>query len=177
MLSQKYLHECFDYNPDSGNLTWKARPREHFASKKNHSVFNGKFAGEIAGCCGKNLAQGIRIGINKKMYQAGRIIWVYCHGSINHDLQIDHVSGDATNNSLSNLRLVTQQENLKNQRIRSANTTGIIGVSVMENGTFRVKISSSPQIHIGVYKDFFEACCARKSAEIKHGYHTNHGSR
>lgn len=31
--------------------------------------------------------------------------------------------------------------------------------------------------HVIYTKDFFEACCARKSAELANGYHPNHGRK
>lgn len=30
--------------------------------------------------------------------------------------------------------------------------------------------------YIGIYRDFFEACCKRKSLESKHNFHENHGA-
>ena len=39
--SQKYLLECFDYDQDTGELTWKKRPRHHFGSVGAWKSFNG----------------------------------------------------------------------------------------------------------------------------------------
>jgi len=37
---------------------------------------------------------------------------------------------------------------------------------------WRVQIGNR---YVGRYVDFFEACCSRKSAELKLNYHINHG--
>lgn len=51
---------------------------------------------------------------------------------LNHDgreLVVDHIDRDMTNNQRSNLRLVTQSENMLNTKLRSDNTTGHKGIS------------------------------------------------
>lgn len=57
-----------------------------------------------------------------------------------------------------------------NQRVSSDNRTGITGV-YFEKQTSRwkayIRVEGS-QITLGRYTDFFEACCRRKSAEIKY---------
>jgi hypothetical protein len=42
---------------------------------------------------------------------AHRIVWIAAHGTIDSSLSIDHIDGNKTNNAISNLRLVTIQEN------------------------------------------------------------------
>jgi hypothetical protein len=44
-----------------------------------------------------------------------RFVYELAHGPIPAGLQIDHINGDKTNNFLSNLRIVTNQQNHFNQ--------------------------------------------------------------
>ena len=50
----------------------------------------------------------------------------------NPKVQVDHISGDTLDNRKSNLRLVSKEDNLKNLKKKSSNTTGIRGVSFSE---------------------------------------------
>jgi hypothetical protein len=61
-----------------------------------------------------------------------RIIWELIHGSIDDNLDIDHIDGVKTNNKIENLRLVTRKVNLRNQKTNSRNTSGFTGVSLLE---------------------------------------------
>ena len=57
-----------------------------------------------------------------------------------------------------------------NQRLSTDNRSGVVGV-YKEKQTQRWKAfirANGKQITLGRYDDFFEACCARKSAEITH---------
>lgn len=56
--------------------------------------------------------------------------------------------------------------------------TGVTGVHRNKlTGKWEVFINSNRTRHyLGLFNDFFEAVCARKSAEVKHGFHVNHGS-
>lgn len=45
-ITPQYLSECFDYNKNTGELFWKARPIHHFNSLKGQQTFNGQFAGK-----------------------------------------------------------------------------------------------------------------------------------
>ena len=56
---------------------------------------------------------------------------VYFHRLIVNcnDLQVDHISGDTSDNRKQNLRIVSIQDNMKNLQKKSNNTSGIRGVS------------------------------------------------
>jgi hypothetical protein len=43
---------------------------------------------------------------------------------------VDHIDRDRSNNNISNLRLVSNKQNMRNKSKYSSNTTGFIGVSV-----------------------------------------------
>lgn len=63
-----------------------------------------------------------------------------------------------------NCRWATNKQQSRNRRPQKKNKTGISGV-FMENNKWSVRLSS---LRIGRYSDFFDACCARKSAEKKY---------
>ena len=44
-LTKKFLEECFMYDPRFGTISWKARPREHFATRRDWMMFNSDHAG------------------------------------------------------------------------------------------------------------------------------------
>lgn len=158
MITQQELKSMFSYDPDTGLLTRLIRTSSR---------------AEKGGVCGWNNGHGyLSVCINKKSYLIHRLAWLYVFGEFPKNY-IDHENGIRDDNRICNLRDVTMAENNKNMRIRKTNTSGIIGVCWdKRDATWLVRISS---IYIGVFKDKFEAICARKSAELKYGYHTNHG--
>ena len=93
------------------------------------------------------------------------------------DNQVDHIDGDGHNNAIGNLREVSNMGNAKNQKLNTRNTSGIMGVDfVSSRDKWRVRISlNGVRKTVGLYSDYFEACCIRKSLERSHGYHPNHG--
>lgn len=110
-LSQVELHALFDYNPNTGILTWR---ESHGGAKK------GKAAGYF---CKRH----VQIRVDKKLHYAHRLAWVYVYGE--EPLDIDHKNGDPTDNRIENLRSVTHQTNMENlRRATSKNLSGFLGV-------------------------------------------------
>jgi len=93
--------------------------------------------------------------------------------------QIDHINGNRTDNSLQNLRLVSNSDNHKNQKMPSTNTSGIVGVRVdKRTGAWVSDIfDAGKRIYVGTFSTKEEAVAARKEAERRLGYHANHGRR
>lgn len=111
--SADYLHECFEYDPDSGVLTWKTRPIHHFPHAQAQSDWNKRFAGQEAG---SSDGEYIRIGINNSRYRAHRVIWMMLTGK--WPKYIDHKNRNGCDNRLSNLREATFPENRWNSNQR-----------------------------------------------------------
>ena len=76
ILTREHLKECLDYNPETGELVWKERPKSHFiegrysaeAMRRKH---NNKYAGKEAGwnqkfeaCCARKSAEN-KYGFHK----------------------------------------------------------------------------------------------------------------
>lgn len=54
------------------------------------------------------------IRVNNKLVPLHRFIWSHCHHKkIPTNMEVHHIDGNIKNNKLSNLELITKQENLK----------------------------------------------------------------
>ena len=106
-------------------------------------------------------------------------VWREANGPIPEGMMIDHINGDTHDNRLENLRVVTRQENMMNVKLRTDNTSGVVGVSYDKSRDKWMVYASkhSQRTHLGRYDDWFEAVCARMSANNRYGFHENHGRR
>lgn len=104
-----------------------------------------------------------------------RAIWALVHGY--WPTELDHINGVRDDNRLANLREVSRRENSKNSSIRSDNTSGVIGVSWdRKSGKWHAYIQvAGKRINLGWFDDLEDAVAVRKAAEIKYGFHQNHG--
>jgi len=164
-LTQQYVREIFNYDPETGILTWKV--------KKSRNVN----IGDAAGCEFKNRSgkRYLRVSINDKLYFTHRIAWLHFNGALHHE--IDHIDGNGLNNKLNNLRDVPRLDNSKNQRKSTRNKSGIVGVCWDRTyNKWRAYIRVNGVLHsIGQFKSLFDAVCARKSSELEYYFHKNHG--
>lgn len=167
MLTQERLKSELSYNSQTGMFVW-------LKTGKGRSIHRH------AGCVSYRKIQKAKyvvIMIDKKLYAAHRLAWLYMTGNFPEEV-IDHINGDGQDNRFVNLRAVTKQDNHKNMRMFSNNNSGIAGVSWDKfNKKWRVTIwDSNKQVSLGRHDDLFEAACIRKSAEKLYQYHANHGS-
>ncbi len=70
-----------------------------------------------------------RVNVFGGKFLAHRLAWFYMMG-VWPESDIDHIDGNPTNNSFSNLRVVARHENMQNiRRLRKNSQTGVNGVS------------------------------------------------
>ena len=62
-------------------------------------------------------------------YKVHRVIWEMHNGKIPDGMVIDHIDNNQLNNKISNLRCVSQRQNMHNQVKRKSNSSGTTGVS------------------------------------------------
>lgn len=137
---RNFLKDLFDYDHSIGALRWKV------------TRCNRVLQGSMAGSKGENGYICIRIG--GKTYRAHRLIWIMFNGDIPEGMQIDHINGIRDDNRLENLRRVTQNINMQNQRraMSSNKSTGLLGVNKRPSGKFRATIFlNGKHHHIGYF--------------------------
>ena len=100
-----------EYNPDTGELTWR--------------ISSGKAKrSSVAGCVIKGYR---KIGIQGRYFPAHRLAWLIHHG-VDPVSDLDHINGDRDDNRIANLRIATQSQNMHNRRADKDNTSGYKGV-------------------------------------------------
>lgn len=118
----------------------------------------------------------VKIGVSGKRYRAHRLVWLYVYGEL-PTLSIGHINHDRSDNRVSNLRLVSNSGNAQNMSKYKTNRSGITGVHWDKNRkSWEVQISvEGKNKFIGRFGDLDRAISERLSAELKYGYHINHG--
>ncbi|WVS23993.1 hypothetical protein QkW1_70 [Ralstonia phage QkW1] len=131
-LTQQRLKELLNYDPETGEFTWR---------------FNRK--GVLAGCRAGTISYGyVSIRIDGVRLMAHRLAWLYMTGKWPADV-IDHINLDKADNRFFNLHEATIQQNLVNQRGRSV--SGLKGV-VKVKGRWRAVIHRDGKTrHIGYF--------------------------
>lgn len=159
---QEMFKEVLNYNPDSGEFTWKIDRTTR--SKK----------GQVAGYLDENGYRHIRIG--PKIYRAHRIAWEYMYGKF--EGEVDHIDNNPSNNSISNLRVCNSRQNKYNARLRKDNSSGVKGLhwyKAYKKWQVNLRINGKTKC-LGYFEDLFEACCTVMSARnLHHGEFANHG--
>ena len=159
---QDYLKEILSYDPQTGDFTWKDRKR-------------GVKVGGIAGT--QNKVGYIYISINQKKHLAHRLVWIYMKGRW-PEYEIDHINHVKNDNRHENLREVKNRvEQSRNKTKQSNNVSGYVGVYLdKKKKKWRAQIHiSKKHIFLGYFQNKEEAAQARKEAEVKYEFHSNHG--
>lgn len=165
--------ESIEYCPDTGGFTWKERPRNRFPSERIWRSTNARFAGKPAGTV--NTIGYVVFRVNYRDYLAHRVAWFLTHGC--EPEFIDHINGNRSDNRLINLRDVSREQNQRNMAMPKNNTSGFVGVTFdAENGKWVAQIHiAGKRKFLGRYYSIDEAVAARQGANIRFGFHRNHG--
>lgn len=175
------MRQLLRYHPDSGTLVWLERPVEMFRDSATTTAagtckwWNGRFAGREAFTA--RCVDGRHGRIFSVLYYAHRVAWALHYGEW-PSLDIDHQDGDRSNNRISNLRLVTHQQNMQNKKIYRSNSSGCHGVALKRSsGRWQAYITiNGKRQHIGYFADREQAIAARREAEREADvFHKNHG--
>ncbi len=166
-LTQDTLKQLLSYDPETGIFRWL------FSDRKTET-------GAIAGTLHSDPANAYwTIGLLGKTFRAHRLAWLAIYGEIPDypEYEIDHINQIKHDNRIENLRIVNDVQQSQNKKRPINNTSGCVGVHRHRTQTeWRAKICHQRKsFHLYNGPDFFEACCARKSAEIRFGFHPNHG--
>jgi len=140
------------YDPDTGEI------RNNTKAKAPRPVTSGH----------------IRIGIDDTKYAAHRIAWALYHNELpDPSFEIDHINGDPSDNRISNLRLVTQADNLRNKNLYKTCKHGYPGLIYEKNRhkCWRAQIGINGTMKkLGAFRCKTAAIVARKQGEVRYGF-------
>jgi hypothetical protein len=173
------LKQAIDYDPETGNFTWKERSAADFkdlilTAERQAQSWNERNVGKPALTAGKaTYAQGKILGYKEL---AHRLAFALHFGRWPIG-EIDHINGDPRDNRIENLRDVPPLINKRNKKLNSRNRSGTQGVIWdAKAGSWIVTIGArDKRRYLGSFKSLDEAVSARKKAEAELGYHANHG--
>ena len=163
-ITKEEVRNLYKYDKDTGELT------------RLIATSNSVKASETIK--GKDAYGYLQTRIRGRYYKVHRIIWLYVFGELPKE-QIDHINHIRDDNRLCNLREVTHQENAKNVSMNNKNTSGVVGVRFnkgMNRWVSRIMVNQR-SFWLGCYEDKEDAINARKEAEVKYGFHKNHGKK
>ena len=161
ILTQARLKELLKYDPKTGLFTWL--------------VYRGGPAikGATAGCLDSN--GYIKITVDYHVYKAHRLAFLYMTGSM--PVEVDHENHIKNDNKWGNLLQSSRAENARNQSMHSTNTSGVMGVcwcKIYKKWRARIHVKGRNKF-LGYFDTFDDASEARKTANVKYGFHDNHG--
>jgi len=162
MPDLNFLKSILDYNPDTGEFTWKV------------STARCIKVGQVAGYLWVNTKRPenkyCKITINQKRYLLHRLAYFYMTGIDPAEKEVDHINGNTLDNRFENLRLASSSDNNKNQKKPKNNTSGFKGVSwhkQHKKWNAQIKVNYK-RIHLGYYNSKFYAALVYARAAKKY---------
>jgi len=149
------VRELLDYDPATGAFTWRVAP--------SRSVKAGSRAGRING-------HGYRrIKIDRRLYQASRLAWLYMTGAWPAG-EIDHINRIRDDERIANLREATRREQEGNKGLQANNTSGNRGVYWhTQKWRWAAQIyTSGRNRHLGLFATKEDAAAAYDAAAREH---------
>ena len=163
-MNQQELKKLLHYDQESGVFTWRVSPCPAVA------------VGDVAGSIHHSGYRYIRV--HRTGYAAHRLAWLYVHGKFPPE-EIDFLDHDRDNCAISNLRCASKAENALNLSLAKNNTSGRVGVNYhTRKRLWRAEIRCGKLYrHLGYFELIADAARARADAEVRLGFHSNHGKR
>jgi hypothetical protein len=161
-LTVERLKEVLDYCPSTGIFTWKPRTEP----RRGATIFNKRFAGKQAGC--PDAYGYIQLSIDRGRYKAHRLAWLWVHGTLPADKEIDHRDGNPANNAISNLRLATRQQQVSNTGPRKPGHPKGCHWNKRERKWYARFRLNGRNLSLGAFKRLEDAQAARARAEAKY---------
>ena len=161
-LSAERLREVLDYAPETGFFTWKPR----LETGRGAKIFNARYAGKRAGCPD---AHGyIQIMVDRSNYKAHRLAWLWVHGVLPADKEVDHRDRHPANNAISNLRLANRQQQACNTGARKPGHPKGCHWSLRDKKWSAWIYVAGRKRSLGAFKRLEDAQAARAGAEAKY---------
>ncbi len=151
-LTADQVNELFDYDPETGALTWKVSRSSRIQ------------VGALAGTLGANGRRYVLIkGVS---YLVHRVIWLICRGEWPKG-NVAPLDGDHLNLRFANLVERSPTETVLSGGLRSSNKTGVPGVSFnnKKNKWIAMITVDYKQRYLGAFDSVEAATAARKAAE------------
>ena len=161
MITQERLKELLVYDPKTGVFTWKI-------------ARTGAAKGAVAGSL---VPRGyISIMVDSRQYRAHRLAFLYMEGSFPPE-HMDHINHIRDDNRWENLRPATAGDNQRNRTLNANNSSGAVGVNWQKlAGKWKAQIVINKKfVSLGYFENLEDAIAARAAADIKYGFHENHG--
>ncbi len=173
------LAKFYRYASETGDIVWKTRCAgmtfgDKIVSERGARQSNGKCAGRSA--IYAHVSGYKAIALMGVAFLAHRAAWALHYGQWPCG-QIDHINGDRQDNRIINLRVVDQIGNSRNAARPRTNKTGVPGVFYEARAKrWKAYIGvNRKRVDLGSHPSLESAVRARKNAEIKFGFHPNHG--
>ncbi|MFZ2190113.1 MAG: HNH endonuclease [Candidatus Magasanikiibacteriota bacterium] len=151
MITQSQLKELLSYDPYTGYFMWLIPG-------------SGRPKGRPAG--GPSDRGYIQIPIEGKKYYAHRLAVLYMTGSFPLDV-VDHVDRNPRNNSWSNLRPCTQQQNCWNKTQSTSGTKGVSFNTAARKWKVQLTIEHK-YTYLGLYETLEQAQTVVETARKLH---------
>lgn len=162
-LTQAYVRECFDYDPATGNLIWRERPRSHFKCGYIPGP-SSRVIGCVAGVvCPKGYRQ---ISVAGKLYKAHRLVWFWTYGYFPAQ-EIDHINRNKLDNRIENLRECSTAQNIRargfSKKLKSR------GTRLVPSGRWQASIRADGRTqYLGTFLTEKDAALAYARAAVDH---------
>jgi hypothetical protein len=157
-------------------LPTQKRLRELFIYDGVTGVLRKRKTNKVSGS--KDSRGYLRSSVDGSRYKNSRLIWMYVYGECPPNMVIDHINRVVSDNRIDNIRLVNETENLKNKKKYINNSSGHTGVfwnKYRSKWCARFRLNGEVT-QAGSFDTIEEAIKCRQEADLKYGFHNNHGS-